>query len=146
MAVMAARAVMAATAWAIGSAALGSAWDWEACSASAMAVMGSAAMADTAAMVATAVMVATAATVATASGYGGYGGYGYYPYMYGSSLYDWGYSNYYNPYNYGGYGLSAYGYPAPRQLWCSHRPMIIRSPSTRRPRHRSGCGFGWHGV
>ena len=57
-------------------------------------------------------------------GYGGYGGYGYgYPYyggygyggygdpyyggyglsswMYGPSLYDWGYSSYYNPYSYG---------------------------------------------
>jgi tetratricopeptide (TPR) repeat protein len=44
-------------------------------------------------------------------GWGGYGsyGYGYDPYLYGSSLYDWGYSNYYNPYYYGGYGLGGYG-------------------------------------
>ena len=47
-------------------------------------------------------------------GYGGYGGYGYgyWPWLYGSSLYNWGYSRYYNPYyGYGGYGLGAFGYP-----------------------------------
>jgi tetratricopeptide (TPR) repeat protein len=33
-------------------------------------------------------------------GYGGYGGYGYSPWVYGPSLYDWGYSSYYNPYDY----------------------------------------------
>jgi hypothetical protein len=42
-------------------------------------------------------------------GYGGYGygGYGLSNWLYGSSLYDWGYSPYYNPYygGYGGYGL-----------------------------------------
>ena len=47
-------------------------------------------------------------------GYGGYGGYGYgyWPWLYGSSLYNWGYSRYYNPYyGYGGYGLGAFGNP-----------------------------------
>jgi tetratricopeptide (TPR) repeat protein len=36
-------------------------------------------------------------------GYGDYGGYGLSSWMYGPSLYDWGYSTYYNPY-------SSYGY------------------------------------
>jgi tetratricopeptide (TPR) repeat protein len=47
-------------------------------------------------------------------GYGGYGGngYGFWPWLYGSSLYNWGYSRYFNPYYiYGGYGLGAFGYP-----------------------------------
>jgi tetratricopeptide (TPR) repeat protein len=45
-------------------------------------------------------------------GYGGYGGYGYgySPGLYGSSLYDWGYSNYDNPY------YSGYGYPVAGSL------------------------------
>ena len=44
-------------------------------------------------------------------GYGGYGypyygGYGLTSWTYGPSLYDWGYSSYYNPYTYGSYGTT----------------------------------------
>jgi tetratricopeptide (TPR) repeat protein len=58
----------------------------------------------------------------------GLGG-GLWPWMYGSSLYNWGYGSYYNPYYGAGYGLGVdYGYGAAPVVYDYSQPIDTENP------------------